>query len=161
RGWLESDAVKVMHDAKPQVKALSTAGIRLGGLAYDTLLAGWLMRPSLPDKTLAHLVSRYLDERLPESDPTQLVPETEGATPAQDAWGTVRTAQAIREGMRELVASVLTEIELPTLLALADMEIAGVAVSHDVLTAFSGELLARTDTLASEAFALVGREFNL
>ncbi|MFC7790356.1 DNA polymerase I [Microbacterium sp. MAHUQ-60] len=161
RGWLESDAVKVMHDAKPQVKALSAVGIRLGGLAYDTLLAGWLMRPSLPDKTLAHLVSRYLDERLPESDPTQLVPETEGATPAQEAWFTLRTAQAIREAMPESVASVLTEIELPTLLALADMEIAGVAVSHDVLTAFSGELLARTDTLASEAFALVGREFNL
>ncbi|MGB3376734.1 MAG: DNA polymerase I [Microbacterium sp.] len=159
--WLESDAPKVLHDAKPQVKALLSAGIRLGGLAYDTLLAGWLMRPSLPDKTLAHLVGRYLDETLPEADPTQLVPETDGATPAQEAWFTLRTADAIREAMPDSVASVLTDIELPTLVALADMEIAGVAVSHDVLATFSGELLARTDTLAAEAFELVGREFNL
>ena len=161
RSWLESDAPKVLHDAKPQVKALLRAGIRMGGLAYDTLLAGWLMRPSLPDKTLAHLVGRYLDERLPEADPTQLVPETDGATPAQEAWFTLRTADAVRQAMPEPVAAVLTDIELPTLLALADMEIAGVAVSHDVLATFSGELLARTDVLASEAFELVGREFNL
>ncbi|MGF2948059.1 DNA polymerase I [Microbacterium alcoholitolerans] len=161
RTWLESDAEKVLHDAKPQVKALLRAGIRLGGLSCDTLLAGWLMRPSFPDKTLAHLVSRYLDEKLPEADPTQLVPETDGATPSQEAWFTLRTAAEIREQMPESVASVLDDIELPALLVLADMEIAGVAVSHDVLSTFSGELLARTDALAADAFTLVGREFNL
>ncbi|MFS2241339.1 DNA polymerase I [Microbacterium sp. OR16] len=159
--WLESDAPKVLNDAKPQVKALLRDGIRLGGLVHDTLLAGWLMRPSFPDKTLAHLVGRYLDEKLPEADPTQLVPETDGATPSQEAWFTLRTAVAIREAMPAPVAGVLTEIELPAVIALADMESAGVSVSHDVLSTFSGELLARTDVLAAEAFALVGREFNL
>ncbi|MBD8012573.1 DNA polymerase I [Microbacterium sp. Re1] len=159
--WLESDAPKVLNDAKPQVKALLRDGIRLGGLAHDTLLAGWLMRPSFPDKTLAHLVGRYLDEKLPEADPTQLVPETDGATPSQEAWFTLRTAAAIREAMPASVAAVLGDIELPAVIALADMESAGVAVSHDVLSTFSGELLARTDVLAAEAFALVGREFNL
>ncbi|MEE2814735.1 MAG: DNA polymerase, partial [Actinomycetota bacterium] len=159
--WLESDAPKVLNDAKPQVKALLRDGIRLGGLVHDTLLAGWLMRPSFPDKTLAHLVGRYLDEKLPEADPTQLVPETDGATPSQEAWFTLRTAVAIREAMPAPVAGVLTEIELPAVIALAEMESAGVSVSHDVLSTFSGELLARTDVLAAEAFALVGREFNL
>lgn len=161
RPWLESDAQKVFNDAKPQIKALLRAGIRLGGLAYDTLLAGWLLRPSLPDKTLAHLVDRYLGEKLPVADPSQLVPETDGATPAQEAWFTLRAAAALREDLPESVASVLVDIELPTLLTLADMEIAGVAVSHDVLSSFSSELAARTDGLATEAFALVGREFNL
>ena len=79
--WLASDAPKVFSDAKPQVKALRRAGLRVGGLAFDTIVAGWLLRPSFPDKTLADLVDRYLDEKLPEADPTQLVPETEGATP--------------------------------------------------------------------------------
>jgi DNA polymerase-1 len=161
RPWLESDAAKVFNDAKPQVKALLRAGIRIGGLAYDTLLAGWLLRPSLPDKTLSHLVDRYLGEKLPVADPTQLVPETDGATPSQEAWFTLRTADALREDLPESVASVLSDIELPTLLTLADMEIAGVAVSHDVLSTFSAELGARTEGLATEAFALVGKEFNL
>ncbi|WP_186324499.1 DNA polymerase I [Microbacterium paludicola] len=162
RPWLESDdAKKIFNDAKTQVKALRRAGIRLGGLSYDTLLAGWLLRPSLPDKTLSHLVDRYLGEKLPVADPTQLVPETEGATPSQEAWFIRRTADALREDLPESVATVLTDIELPTLLTLADMELAGVAVSHDVLSTFSAELLTRTDALAAESFAIVGREFNL
>lgn len=161
RGWLESDAPKVMHDAKPQVKALLAAGVRLGGLADDTLLGGWLMRPSFPDKTLGNLVERYLGEKLPEADPTQLVPEHEGATPAQEAWFTLRTAGALREAMPEGVVKVLADIELPTLMALADMEVAGVAVSHAVLSEFSGELGARAEAIAQDAYATIGREVNL
>ncbi len=161
RPWLESASPKVLHDAKPQVKALLRLGVRMSGLAYDTSLAGWLLRPSFPDKTLGDLVERYLGEKLPEADPTQLVPETEGATPSQEAWFALRVAAALREDIPESVAAVLTDIELPTLLTLADMEVAGVAVSHDVLSTFSGELATRAEGLAQEAFGIVGREFNL
>ncbi|WP_311878945.1 DNA polymerase I [Microbacterium forte] len=161
RPWLESASPKVLHDAKPQVKALLRLGVRMSGLAYDTSLAGWLLRPSFPDKTLGDLVERYLGEKLPEADPTQLVPETEGATPSQEAWFALRVAAALREDIPESVATVLTDIELPTLLTLGDMEVAGVAVSHDVLSTFSGELATRAEGLAQEAFGIVGREFNL
>ncbi|TDN92983.1 DNA polymerase I [Microbacterium sp. BK668] len=159
--WLASDAPKILSDAKPQVKALHRAGVRMGGLAFDTILAGWLLRPSFPDKTLADLVDRYLDEKLPESDPAQLVPETEGATPGQLSWFTLRVAEALRGELPEAVASVLAGIELPTLQTLADMEIAGVAVSHDKLSTFSAELGDRADTIAQEAYATIGREVNL
>ena len=159
--WLASDAPKILHDAKGQVKALRRAGARLDGLAFDTLLAGWLIRPSFPDKSLADLVDRYLGEKLPEADPAQLVPETEGATPGQLAWFTLRVSAALREEVTGRVREVLTDIELPTLLALADMELAGVAVSHAKLSTFSGELAERADRIAQEAFAAIGREVNL
>lgn len=159
--WLEGDAPKVMVDAKPQVKALRRAGVRLGGLAFDVLLAGWLLRPSLPDKNLADLVDRYLDEKLPEADPSQLVPETEGATPGQLAWFALRVAAAERAELPASVSGVLTDIELPTLDALADMELAGVSVSRDKLSGFSGELAARADAIAQDAYAIIGREVNL
>ncbi|MEU1970325.1 DNA polymerase I [Microbacterium sp. NPDC019599] len=159
--WLASDAPKVFSDAKPQVKALHRAGVRLGGLAFDTILAGWLLRPSFPDKTLADLADRYLDEKLPEADPAQLVPETEGATPGQLSWFSLRVARALRAELPESVASVLTDIELPTLQTLADMELAGVTVSHDKLSTFSGELGQRADAIAQEAYAAIGREVNL
>ncbi|WP_431805275.1 DNA polymerase I [Microbacterium sp. bgisy203] len=161
RPWLESDAPKVLTDAKPQVKALRRAGIRLSGLSFDPILAGWLLRPSFPDKTLGNLVERYLDEKLPEADPTQLVPETEGATPGQLSWYALRVTDEIREEMPGSVASVLSDIELPTLDTLADMELAGVAISHDKLAAFSAELGARADDVAQRAYAEIGREVNL
>ena len=159
--WLSSDAPKVFSDAKLQVKALRRAGIGIGGLAFDTIVTGWLLRPSFPDKTLADLVDRYLDEKLPESDPTQLVPETEGATPGQLSWFTLRVADAERAELADSVGSVLTDIELPTLLTLADMELAGVSVSHDKLAEFSGELGRRADAIAQEAYTAIGREVNL
>jgi DNA polymerase I len=159
--WLASDAPKVFSDAKPQVKTLSRAGIRVGGLAFDTIVTGWLLRPSFPDKTLADLVDRYLDEKLPESDPTQLVPETEGATPGQLSWYTLRVAEAQRGELAASVASVLADIELPTLRTLADMELAGVTVSREKLSEFSGDLGRRADAIAQQAYAAIGREVNL
>ena len=161
RDWLESDAPKVLTDAKPQVKALRRAGVALGGLSFDPILAGWLVRPSFPDKTLGDLVGRYLDEKLPEADPRQLVPETEGATPGQLGWYALRVTERIREEMPASVAAVLTDIELPTLGALADMELAGVAISHEKLSAFSAELAARADDIATRAYAEIDREVNL
>ncbi len=160
-GWLASEAPKVFSDAKAQVKALRRAGLALGGLAFDPVVAGWLIRPSFPDKNLADLVERYLDEKLPVADPAQLVPETEGATPGQLAWFSLRVADAQRAELADSVGAVLTEIELPTLRALADMELAGVAVSHDELAQFSGVLGTRADALAQEAYAAIGREVNL
>lgn len=159
--WFASDRPKTFADAKPQVKALLREGLEVRGLALDVILAGWLLRPSFPDKTLADLVARYLGEKLPEADPTQLVPETEGATPGQISWFLLRVADALRAELPEQVATVLTDIELPTLRALAAMELAGVAVSHEKLSTFSGELAARADALAQQAYAAIGREVNL
>jgi DNA polymerase-1 len=48
--WLSSDAPKVIADAKPQVKALRRAGVRLRGLVFDPILAGWLLRPASPTR---------------------------------------------------------------------------------------------------------------
>jgi DNA polymerase I len=159
--WFASAAPKTFADAKPQIKALRREGVEVAGVAFDVILAGWLLRPSFPDKTLADLVDRYLGEKLPEADPTQLVPETEGATPGQISWFLLRVEDALRDEMPASVTAVLTDIELPTLIALADMELAGVAVSHAKLSTFSGELGARADALAQDAYAAIGREVNL
>jgi len=161
RDWLASDAAKVFHDAKPQTKALRRAGLTLGGVVMDTLLAGWLVRPSFPDKTLANLVERYLGEKLPEADPNQLVPENDGATPGQLAWFTRRLGAAIAEELPAQVSRVLADIELPSIRALGDMELAGVAVSHEKLSTFSAELATRADAIAQDAYAAIGREVNL
>nr|WP_155048754.1 DNA polymerase I [Microbacterium sp. ZXX196] len=161
RAWFASDAPKVMCDAKVQVKALRRAGVEVRGLRTDALIAGWIARPAFPDKTLAHLVDRYLGERLPEADPDQLVPETDGATPGQLSWYTLRAAEAVVAALPERARAVLDDIEMPTLIALADMELAGVAVSHDALSAFSAQLGERAAEIAAEAYAEIGHEVNL
>lgn len=160
--WLASDAPKIMHDAKPQLKALKRAGLAFDGLAVDTLVAGWLLRPGGPDKTLSDLVSRYLDETLPVHDVNQLVPDdSEGSGIPMQAWYTLRSAAAIIALLDDGSRRVLTDIEMPTLLALVDMELAGVAVSHEQLSELSGQLAERAARLAAGAYAEIGREVNL
>jgi len=160
--WLASDAPKIMHDAKHQAKAISRSNLVLGGLAVDTLVAGWLLRPGGPDKTLADLVSRYLDEVLPVHDPNQLVPDesADGGVP-QQAWYTLRLSAAVLDKLDPGSRHVLTAIEMPTLRALADMELAGISVSHDQLAVLSAELGDTAAHLAAGAYAEIGREVNL
>ena len=160
--WLAGPSPKIMHDAKPQVKALTRAGLSLAGLAVDTLVAGWLLRPGGPDKTLADLVKRYLDETVPVVDPNQLVPdETQAGGVAVDSWYTVRLAATLIGLLDAGSLNVLSDLEMPTLMTLADMELAGVAVSHDELAALSTQLGDTAAELAASAYAEIGREVNL
>ena len=161
RDWFASDAPTAMSDAKPQIKALARAGVEVRGTVIDALIAGWIARPSFPDKTLAHLVDRYLGEQLPVADPDQLVPENDGASPGQMSWFTLRAASAAVEELPERAREVLLDIEMPTLVTLARMELAGVAVSHEKLSTLSADLGARAAAVASDAYAEIGREVNL
>ncbi|TFD07284.1 DNA polymerase I [Cryobacterium sandaracinum] len=160
--WLASDSPKIMHDAKSQIKALRRSNLDFSGLVFDSLIAGWLLRPGVPDKTLATLVLRYLGETLPVTDPNQLIPaENEAGGVPVESWYTFRVAAAIDAMLDDGSREVLTTIEMPTLLALSDMELAGVAVSHDQLSALSGQLGERAAGLAAGAYAEIGREVNL
>lgn len=158
--WLASDAPKVMTDAKRQLKALTTAGLAFDGIAFDTHIAGWLLRPSGTEKTLADLVSRYLDESVPKSDPNQLSLD-DPATAPLEAWYTVRLVAPLTEALDEGSLTVLRDIEMPTLLTLVDIELRGVTVNHEQLTELSAELGAKAADLASQAYAIIGHEVNL
>ncbi|GAA4743225.1 DNA polymerase I [Amnibacterium soli] len=161
--WLaDASAPKLLHDAKTQLKALKGSGLVLRGVAFDTLLASWLLRPSGQEKTLAQVVDRYLQERLPEADPNQLVPDVGGGSPAPThAWYVLRAAHVLKEGLDDRTLQVLVEIELPTLAVLADMETSGVAVDALALDALNTELSTRIAELADEAYEIVGHELNL
>ncbi|MFZ4895145.1 DNA polymerase I [Plantibacter sp. Mn2098] len=159
--WLRSDAPKIMHDAKPQVKAAARAGVAIAGLAYDTVVAGWLLRPSGGDKSIADLVSRYLDETLPVADPNQLVPDADPVSAGGTAWYTLRVAAATRTALDPGSLRVLFDMEMPVLRVLAHMELNGVSVDHEILSGLSTELGAKAADLQSQAFAEIGREVNL
>ena len=160
--WLASDAPKIMSGAKTQIKALRRSGLTISGLAIDTLVAGWLVRPGGQDKTLANLVARYLEETLPEADANQLVPDENAPAGAPvHAWYTLRVAPRVLEVLDDGSRSVLETIEMPTLDVLVEMELRGVAVSHPELAALSSELGETAAGIAQSAYAEIGHEVNL
>ena len=160
--WLASDAPKIVTDAKPQLKALTRTGLAFDGLVLDTLVAGWLVRPILQEKSLADLVSYHLGETVPQADPSLLVPEEGSDSGAPEyAWYTLRLAPVVLRALSESSRLLLADVEMPLVPVLAAMELRGVTVDHAELSTLSAELGARAVAFAEAAYTEIGREVNL
>ena len=159
--WLESDSPKQLYDAKTQMKALKALGIELGGLAFDARIARWLVNPNRSATSLVDQVYDVLGEQMPQSDPSQLVPEVEPVGAATEAWYVHRVCDATSAGLDDGARSVLVDLELPVTGVLSRMEANGVAIDADILRSQREELTDRADSLAQSAYAEIGHEVNL
>lgn len=159
--WLSSEHPKVLADSKTASSVLASLEIPLRGVVWDAKLAAWLERPGAKSYALDDLVQDVLGDALPEADPNQLVPDSEGVSPATAAWHLHRLASAQRDSLVATSAKVLVDIDLPTAPILADMQRAGIALDHGVLEALGTELTGTAAELAQKAFAEIGREVNL
>lgn len=159
--WLASDAPKHMHASKAQLKLLRAAGLELRGIAFDTMLAAWLIKPGVKAESLESQVYDYLGETLAQADPNQLVPDTEGASPATEAWYVLRVAEYLAAKLDPGSRGVLDDIELPLVPVLATMERTGITVNRDILKRLTTDLTAKAAEVAQQAYAEIGREINL
>ena len=135
---------KRTHDAKPLFGALLAQGLTPAAFALDTALAAYLLNPLSSDYSLPRLLPEY----------------------GFAAEEPLHTFSALCDHLVALVAeqdmtALLTEVEQPLSLVLADMEREGVAVDREGIAAFGAELTARIATLQKDIFAQVGYEFNL
>ncbi|TBN56716.1 DNA polymerase I [Glaciihabitans arcticus] len=159
--WLESDAPKYLHTAKNQLKLLASENIALGGIAFDTTLAAWLLKPSSKGDDLASQVYDFLGDTLPQPDPNQLLQEAEALSPATEAWYILRVSEYLAEKLEPGTRSVLDDIEIPLVPVLANMELTGTYINRDILGRLSTELGESSTDLAARAYAEIGREVNL
>jgi len=159
--WLASGAPKFFFHAKPQFKALSRAGFVVDGLAFDTRIASWLVKPGAAPQSLAEQVYEVLGETLPVSDPNQLVPINDAVSPATEAWYIRRVAEGQMIALDEGTRAVLDDIELPLVAVLAEMELNGVSMDSEVLARLRGQLTDKANDYAAQAYAQIGHEINL
>jgi DNA polymerase-1 len=159
--WLTSDSPKYLQGSKQQLKSLRRSGLDLAGIAFDTSLAAWLLKPAGKADDLASQVYDFLGETLPQADPNQLVPDTEAVSIATEAWYVLRVTEYLAERLQQTDRRVLDEIELPLVPVLATMELDGISVNQQILGRLSGELGAVGADLASRAYEVIGREVNL
>jgi len=159
--WLGSSAPKYFFHAKPQFKSLSRAGFVVDGLAFDTRVASWLVKPGAAPQSLAEQVYEVLGETLPVSDPNQLVPINDAVSPATEAWFIRRVAEGQMIALDEGTRAVLDDIELPLVAVLAEMELNGVSIDSEVLTRLRGQLTDKANDYAAQAYAQIGHEINL
>jgi DNA polymerase-1 len=179
---LEDEAIeKTAHNAKFDIEALAGCDVEVRGVAFDTMIAAYLLgegggesnRPGGGSLGLKWIVSRRLNvEMTPISDligsgSKQLsmadVPVAQAAPYAcTDADMTGRLRPLLEADLREQnLWPLFSEIEMPLVPVLARMEEAGVAVDTDALREMSRDLGKQIERLEREAYDSVGHEFNL
>jgi DNA polymerase-1 len=159
--WLASEAPKYLHDSKRELKWLARSGLTLRGIAFDTTLAAWLLKPGGHNESLSGQVYSHLGETLPESDPNQLVPDVPAMSPATEAWYVLRLSEYLAERLDDGSRRVLDEIELPLVPVLATMETTGITVNAETLARLNSTLTASASDFATRAYAEIGHEVNL
>ena len=169
--WLaDPNAPKAAQDAKPLLHALRARGITLAGLTSDTALAAYLVRPGQRSFDLADLVLRYLHREL-RVEPGEVAQPSlfEDEDTAARVTDEILRARAVAEladaldGELDRIAgrSLLTDLELPLLAVLAELEAAGIAVDGDVLAELEAGFAAAVKQAEQDCFGVIGREVNL
>ncbi|MDA8796352.1 DNA polymerase I [Aquiluna sp.] len=146
-------------DAKNSYRRFAEAGIALGVLNNDALLAAYLIDPSSKDLDPDALVRRYAGVDVVRADVDQLLSEPE---PSLDAWCYAMIWAALAPRLEdEESLPVYKDIELPVAGVLSRMEVHGIAVAKDVLQSQFDELSAEVDEIARQAYDIIGHEVNL
>jgi DNA polymerase-1 len=145
---------------------LGEAGLPVNGLAFDPLVAAYLLNPGRRTQALEELAFEFLGERarpgsvLDDGNAPPLNAALADAT--REAGLALRLrgpmeARLSEEGLRE----VFTETELPLVEVLAEMERAGVRVNTGFLAEMSRELEGQLGSLTLRIHELAQGPFNI
>jgi DNA polymerase-1 len=174
-GWLANPRVpKVGHSLKVPLHAVRARGWTLRGLAMDTALAAYLVRPGQRSFDLDDLALRYLHRELRseldsgDGQLSLLDADAEGGdtklvrTELVHARAVAELAGALATEVTDIGAvRLLDEIEMPLLQVITELEAAGIAVDIEHLTELETHYAARVRQAADDAYAVIGKQINL
>ncbi|MFD4368733.1 DNA polymerase I [Rhodococcus sp. NPDC058521] len=171
--WLADAAQpKALHEAKWAMHALRGRGWVLGGHTSDTALAAYLVRPGQRSFNLDDLSLRYLKRelRVEDSGDAQLsllddVDQVDAAAAEAEilsARAVVDLAAALDTELENIESvSLLTDMELPLLSVLAELEATGIAVDTEHLQDLQSRFAGQVSTAADSAYDVIGKQINL
>ncbi|MFJ6698563.1 DNA polymerase I [Streptomyces sp. NPDC091272] len=169
--WIaDADRPKVLHNAKGVMRVFPEHGWRVAGVAMDTALAAYLVKPGRRSFALDALSVEYLGRELAPAavaDGQLAFGSEEDDRAEADALMTQARAildlgEAFGGKLKEVgAAELLHDVELPTSLLLARLERHGIAADRDHLTAMEQQFAAAVQHAVGEAHGAAGREFNL
>ena len=161
KAWLESEDPKYLHDAKGAYHMLRGREIELRGIAHDTAIAAYLLRPGQRTYGLEDVYQRHLQRQLTVGgDQLSLLEDT----------SLIDAAAAVLELAEELTAQLrdideyelYADLELPLVPILAEMEHTGIAVDRDVLEVQRKDFADKVTQVEEKARELVDEpELNL
>jgi len=174
RSLFEDRAIrKLAHDAKPMTIVMARHGVVVNGLAFDSMLASYLLDPTrsqhgIEDTSLEHLGYRAVDADEVLGKGARAVPAADVEPHNLTRFAAERADMARQLSHRlapmleaEQLSKVNADFELPLVDVLADVERAGVKVDTAALSLQSRRLETELATLTARIHELAGQEFNV
>ncbi|MDZ4383488.1 MAG: DNA polymerase I, partial [Thermodesulfovibrionia bacterium] len=162
---------KTGHNIKYDLIVLKNEIINLKGIAFDTMLASYLLNPNKTNHNLEDVSMTYLSiKKLSFNDITDKGKKNfrevsiEDATKysGEDAAVTLKLKYILEtEIEKEGLAKLFCDIEMPLIEVLADIEIAGIKIDLPLMEGFSKELEKELAGIEKRIYFLAGEEFNI
>lgn len=165
--------LKIGQNIKYDMEVLMNYGVTLGGEMFDTMIAHYLLQPELRHNMdyMAEVYLKYktihIDELIGPKGKGQksmrdLDPKEVYEYAAEDADVTLKLKNILEPKLKEAgVWQLFTEVEMPLVRVLADMEVGGVRIDTGALKETSAMLTERMNTIEKEIYQLAGEEFNI
>ena len=143
---------KYLHGAKEILRSYE-----IGGLAFDTELAAYLINPGGRNLALSDLTERFLGIVNAEQEES-LFSQFEGlGAPAIFKLVSILGKELVERGM----TSLMSDLEIPVLEELASLEATGIGVDSQKLAELSKFFRAEVDRETAGAHKEAGKEFNV
>ena len=165
---------KLGHHLKYDRNVLANHGIVLDGIAYDTMLESYVLDSTasrhnldaLAHKYLGHQTVKYEDiagKGVKQLSFNEVALEQAAPYAAEDADISLRLHETLWPRLQAVASleKVFSDIEVPLITVLSDMEQTGVRVDTDMLAKQSDELAKSLEKIEQQAFELAGEDFNL
>ena len=165
--------LKIGQNIKYDMEVLMNYGVTLGGEMFDTMIAHYLLQPELRHN-MDYMAEVYLgyktihiDELIGPKGKVQksmrdLDPKEIYEYAAEDADVTLKLKNILEPKLKEAgVWQLFTEVEMPLVQVLADMEVGGVRIDTGALKETSAMLTERMNAIEKEIYQLAGEEFNI
>jgi DNA polymerase-1 len=161
---------KYGQNIKYDYLVLRRHGVTLAGIAFDTMIASYLLNPTRRSHSLENIAQEYLEHQMitykevtEKGQGFQKVDLQQAMKySGEDADVTLLLAELLMKKLEEEdLKDLFLDIELPLVEVLAEMELSGVKINTYLLSELSKELEARLWNLEKRIYNLVGEEFNI
>ena len=169
--YLASGRLAVVNqNIKYDLKVIWRLGSDIRRIAFDTMIAAWLLDSNanvynLDDLSLRLLgaVTTKYDEVVGKDEVFSSVPlDKATAYAAEDSDMAFRLYHLLSERLAEKdLLDVLERYELPLIPILARMEAEGIHLSRERIEAMDRDVASRLEGIVSEIYSIAGHEFNL
>jgi len=143
---------KISHELKKIKISLAEADIALEGLYFDTMIAAYLINPSKPEYNLTDIAWDYLNDTIGAQ-----------SIDNQRAVGLIlKLKPQLEKQLRsKSLSNLFTDVEMPLIEVLADMELSGIKLDSKILEQLSKDLEKRLIKLIDNIYEMSGCQFNI